>query len=293
MSVGYVLKEGFAGLNRAKLAAATSVFSLFIAVLLIAVLFRIGFNAYELANVIKQQIEVEVFLEDLNEPEIQNFRNILLQKPGISEISYISKDSASAVFQQEFGLGAESLSQLDFLPASYRITMSDDLTVAQVDSIVQEIRTFDQVDDVRFNLALLETIESRTETLVTAGVVVGLFILLVAIILVFNTIRLTIYAKRDLIRAMKLVGATNAFIRRPFLVEGILQGLIAGGLATLTVYAIFEWVIPEFVPQIGILSWPFGRWYYLVGGTILLAIILGWWGSRLAARKFIKDASVG
>src|SRR5690625_6352349 len=78
---------------------------------------------------------------------------------------------------------------------------------------------WDEVEDVRFNLDLLETIEERTETFLIAGASIGVFILLVAIILVFNTIRLTIYAKRDLIRAMKLVGATNAFIRRPFLVE--------------------------------------------------------------------------
>src|SRR5690625_7805048 len=78
---------------------------------------------------------------------------------------------------------------------------------------------WEEVEDVRFNLDLLETIEERTETFLIAGASIGVFILLVAIILVFNTIRLTIYAKRDLIRAMKLVGATNAFIRRPFLVE--------------------------------------------------------------------------
>lgn len=292
MSVGYILKEGFAGLNRAKLAAATSVFSLFIAVLLIAVLFRLGFNAYELANVIKQQVEVEVFLNEAGEEDADNFGNLLLEKPGISEIAYISNDSASTVFQQEFGMGAESLSQLNFLPASYRVTMDEELSVAQIDSIVQEIKFFEQVDDVRFNLALLEVIENRTETVIFAGSAIGLFILLVAIILVFNTIRLTIYAKRDLIRAMKLVGATNAFIRRPFLVEGVLQGIIAGGLATMVIYILFAWVIPEFVPQVGVLSWPFGQWYYLVGGSITLAMLLGWWGSRLAARKFIKDASI-
>lgn len=292
MSAGYILKEGFAGLNRAKLAAATSVFSLFIAVLLIAVLFRLGFNAYELANVIKQQVEVEVFLNDAGEEDADNFGDLLLQKPGISGIAYISKDSASAVFQQEFGMGAESLSQLNFLPASYRVTMDEELSVAQIDSIVQEIKVFEQVDEVRFNLALLEMIENRTETVIFAGSAIGLFILLVAIILVFNTIRLTIYAKRDLIRAMKLVGATNAFIRRPFLVEGVLQGLIAGGFATVVMYALFSWIIPEFVPQAGVLSWPFGQWYYLVAGSITLAILLGWWGSRLAARKFIKDASI-
>lgn len=292
MSAGYVLKEGFTGLGRAKLAAFTSMFSLFIAVLLIAALFRIGYNAYEVAQVIRQQVEVEVFLTEMNETETREIETMLVQKPEVSGLTYISKDSASQVFQQEFGLGSESIAQLDFLPASFRVVISDEYNVAQVDSLVQEIRSYDGIDEVRFNLALLETIERRTETVLLAGAAVGLFILFVAMILVFNTIRLTIYAKRGLIRAMKLVGATNSFIRRPFLVEGILQGFLAGGFACIVIYAAFEWIVPYFIPQIGILSWPFGTWYYLVGGTLFLAMFMGWWGSRWAARKFIRDTRV-
>ena len=292
MSLGYVIKEGFAGLGRARLAAFTSMFSLFIAVLLIGVLFRIGYNAYEVSQLIRQQVEVEIFLQDLDESATNEMENLLLSKPEVEGLTYISSDSASRVFQQEFGMGAESIADLNFLPASFRVVMSDNYNVTQIDSLVQEFRTYEGVDEVRFNLALLEIIESRTEMLVLAGAGIGLFILFVAMILVFNTIRLTIYAKRDLIRAMKLVGATNSFIRRPFLVEGVLQGVIAGGFASLVIYFMFEWLVPRFIPQIGVLSWPMGRWYYLVGGTILLAIIMGWWGSRWAARKFIRDARV-
>lgn len=292
MSVGYVLKEGFAGLGRARLAALTSMFSLFIAVLLIGVLFRLGYNAYEVTQLLNEQVEVEVFLEDLNATDTQLMEGRLMENPGITGLSYISKDSAAQVFQQEFGTGAETISSLDFLPASFRLAISEDYTVTQVDSLVQEINMYEGVDEVRFNMALLQMIESRTETLFLVGGAIGIFILLVAMILVFNTIRLTIYAKRDLIKAMKLVGATNAFIRRPFLVEGILQGLIAGGFAAAIIYSLFHWAIPYFMPQIGVLSWPFGRWYYLISGVVLLAILLGWWGSRWAARKFIKDMGV-
>lgn len=292
MSVGYVVKEGFAGLGRAKLAAFTSIFSLFIAVLLIGVLLRIGYNAYEVSQLIRQQVEVEVFLETLNQTSTRQLENRLSQKQEIAGIAYISSDSASKIFQQEFGLGSESIADLNFLPASFRITMSDEYNVVQIDSLVQEIRTYDGVDEVRFNLALLQTIEARTETLFIVGSALGSFILLVAMILVFNTIRLTIYAKRDLIRAMKLVGATNAFIRRPFLIEGVLQGLIAGTFASVSIYLLFEYLVPHFIPQIGVLSWPFGKWYFLIGGTVAIAMTMGWLGSRWAAFKFIRDTKV-
>lgn len=290
MSAGYILKEGFAGLGRAKLAAATSIFSLFIAVLLVAVLFRVGYNAYELAAVLQQQVEVELFLEDETDRAAMEER--LGSQQEIASFSYISQDSAAAVFQQEFGVGSESIASLNFLPASFRLVVQDVLSVSQVDSVARIMNGWEEVQDVRFNLDLLETIEERTETFLMAGAGIGVFILLVAIILVFNTIRLTIYAKRDLIRAMKLVGATNAFIRRPFLVEGVLQGLIAGSAAVVAVYGIFEVGIVYFVPQAAELSWPYGSLYWMAAGVMLLSVLLGWWGSRLAARRFIKSAEV-
>ncbi len=292
MSVGYLIKEGLAGLSRARLAAFTSIFSLFLAVLLIGVLSRIGFNAYEVSQMLREQVEVEVFLDDLDTQSTNELRNGIESARFVEELTYISRDSASKVFQQEFGMGGEALADLNFLPASFRLKMSDDASVSQIDSVAQSFGNLNGVDEVRFNLALLQLLETRTDQLAMGGAALGIFILFIAMILVFNTIRLTIYAKRDLIRAMKLVGATNGFIRRPFLVEGIVQGLIAGSAAAGIIYLLFDWLIPQNISQLGVLSWPFGRWYFLIGGIILLAIIMGWLGSRWAARKFIKNTSV-
>ena len=292
MSLGYVLKEGVAGLNRARLAAFTSVFSLFVAVLLVGVLSRVGYNAYEVIQILKQQVEVEVFLQNIDDRTSQEIRERIERETIVSELSYISRDSASKIFQQDFGIGSDALADLQFLPASFKVKIADNAEIAQIDSLVQQVSGFRGVDEVRFNQALLQTLESRTETLFIIGGAIGAFILFVAMVLVFNTIRLTIYAKRDLIRAMKLVGATNSFIRRPFLVEGMMQGVIAGTVAAAIVFGLFEWIVPQVVPQLGVLSWPFGRWYFLMGAILLLSILMGWWGSRWAARKFIRETKV-
>jgi len=292
MSLGYVLKEGVAGLNRARLAAFTSVFSLFVAVLLVGVLSRVGYNAYEVMQILKQQVEVEVFLQNIDDRTSQEIRERIESESIVAELSYISRDSASKIFQQDFGIGSDALADLQFLPASYKVKIVEDAEITQIDSLVQQVSSFSGVDEVRFNQALLQTLESRTETLFVIGGAIGAFILFVAMVLVFNTIRLTIYAKRDLIRAMKLVGATNSFIRRPFLVEGMMQGVIAGTAAAFIIFGLFEWVVPQFVPQLGVLSWPFGRWYFLMGAILLLSILMGWWGSRWAARKFIRETKV-
>jgi cell division transport system permease protein len=292
MSIRYVLKEGIAGLDRARLAAFTSIFSLFVAVLLIGVLTRVGYNAYEVSQLLRQQVEVEVFLQNIDDQTIREIESRIKNSPIVAELTYISRDSASKIFQEDFGIGAEAIAELNFLPASYRIIISDDSNVAEIDLLVQEISGYSGVDEVRFNQALLQMLESRTEVLMAIGGAIGIFILFVAMILVFNTIRLTIYAKRDLIRAMKLVGATNSFIRRPFLMEGVIQGVIAGTFAAAIILVIFQLIVPGLVPQIGVLSWPFGRWYYLIGGIILLAVVMGWWGSSWAAKKFIRETKV-
>lgn len=292
MSIGYVIKEGIAGLKRARLASFTSTFSLFVAVLLLGTLARVAYNAYEVAQSLQKSIDVEVFLEDLDQRTIDELGNNLSDQEMVEDVAYISKDSAAAIFKEEFGSGGSSLADLKFLPASFKLKISPDADIRQVDSLVAAIGEYRGVDEVEFNQQLLDLMQTRFRTVAIAGSGLGILILLVSLILVFNTIRLTIYAKRGLIKAMKLVGATNSFIRRPFVVEGVIQGLAAGTLATALTFVIFQYLLPEYIPQFGILGWPFGRWYYLSGAMILLAIMMGYWGSQWAARKFIRETSI-
>jgi len=292
MSLGYVIKEGMAGLRRARLASFTSTFSLFIAVLLLGTLARVSYNAYEVAQSLQKSIEVEVFLQDLDERTLEQLRNELTDQPLIEELTFISKDSAAAIFREEFGSGGSSLADLKFLPASFKLQITSEAEIEQVDSLVTAIAEYRGVDEVEFNQQLLDMMQTRFQTVALAGSGLGILILLASLILVFNTIRLTIYAKRGLIKAMKLVGATNSFIRRPFVVEGVIQGFVAGLLATALTFVIFHYLLPAYLPQFGVLGWPFGRWYYLTGAMMLLSIMMGFWGSQWAARRFIKETSI-
>lgn len=292
MNLEYIIKEGVAGFKRARLASFTSVFSLFIAVLLLGVLARVSYNAYTIAQSLKKSIDVEVFLMDLDERTTRELKSKLDEQPLVKEISYISKDSAAAIFEKEFGMGGSSLAELKFLPASFRLKINSEAPLDTVNALVKEIGNYRGVDDVRFNRQLLQLLQSRFQTVATAGGGLGILILLAALVLVFNTIRLTIYAKRGLIKAMKLVGATNAFIRRPFVFEGVIQGLLAGFVSVLVMYLSFQYIIPQYIPQFGVLEWPFDRWYYLCGSMILLSALMGFLGSQWAAHRFIKETSI-
>ncbi len=292
MSLKYVFKEGLAGIKRAKLAASTSIFSLFVAILLLGILSRVAYNVYAQAMSIKDLIEVEVFLFDVDEETKNRIESSLTNREIVLSITYISKDSASAVMKRDFGPGVEELVDLNFLPASFRLKVDTEAGVPQIETLVSSIRNLRGVDEVQYNEGLLRIMESNLNMLSLIGGGIGLLILLASVILVYNTIRLTIYAKRELIRAMKLVGATNGFIRSPFIVEGIIQGVVAGTLSVLSVIFIFEFIIPIYLPEMGSLSWPFGQWYFLIGAMFGLSVLMGWWGSRLAARKFIEETYI-
>ncbi len=291
MNLKYIVKEGVAGIKRAKLAATTSIFSLFVAILLLGILTRIFYNVYTQAMGLKE-IEIEVFIFDMDERSTDEVRNQIMKEELVEGISYISKDSASAVAAKDLGAGVEDLIELNFFPASFKVQVNTDSGADMVESLASRFQNIRGVDEVKYNAALLRVLESNLSVFSLMGAGIGILILLAAVILVYNTIRLTIYAKKDLIRAMKLVGATNKFIRSPFIVEGVIQGTIAGSLAILCVKGVSEFFIPIYLPNIGIIAWPFGRWYFLVSAMLGLSIIMGWWGSRLASRKFIAETYI-
>jgi cell division transport system permease protein len=292
MSMFYIIREGYSGFKRTPLATFTAVIALTVSIILIGILARFYYSAYEIGTTIRNDIDMEVFLEDVNDQRLRAIRSELTAIPIVGEVSYISKDSAAAVFRDLFGAEGTSLADLNFLPASFRIKPVQNVEVDTLAYYVAQIERIRGVDEVSFNLDLLKIIDQRLDTVLLVGAGIGGLILITALILVFNTIRLTIYAKRPIIRAMKLVGATNSFIRSPFLMEGVLQGLIASVLGIGVIWLFFNRLIPFFIPQFGVLPWPGGRWYYLILGLVLLSVVMGYIGSRWAARKFIRDSNI-
>jgi cell division transport system permease protein len=172
------------------------------------------------------------------------------------------------------------------LPASIRIEVAP--TYANPDSMSQmasSIGSWRSVDEVVFNRDLLVRVAQNRRLISAIGVALGIVVLLASVFLVANTIRLTIYARRLLIRTMKLVGATDRFVRRPFLVEGILQGLMGGAVASGVVWGGYR----LFLYQMNEGPVPFFLEFSLIGGLVVAGMLLGWVGSYFAARRFIQN----
>ena len=287
----YSVREGLSGFRRAKFAAVASTSAMAVALVLIGLFILLSYQAQQVSTWLRQRVgELEIFLEEVEEPMAQAIHRRANAMPGVDETEYVSKAEAVAIFEREFGEGAEVFADAPFLPASIKVRVEP--AYANPDSLqrlVDEFSSWNRVDDVVFNEPLLVKVQRNLRLLTLGGLTLGILVVLASVFLVANTIRLTIYARRLLIRTMKLVGATDAFIRRPFIVEGVVQGLLAGVLSLGLLWGLFL-LMQGYLPQFGAEGW--FPMVMLAVGMLMLGLVLGWLGSYFSVRRFIRNVAL-
>jgi len=292
MSLRYTLREGLAGLQRARFASMAAISAMTVALVLIGLFTAVGYHAHQITNWLRQRVgEIEIFLkDDVDESLAQALYARVRSLPGVTEARYISREEAQRIFLEEFGEGGEVFLDEPFLPASIRVRFEPSL--ANPDTLARLatwLSSWNHVDEVVFNQPLLVKVQQNLRLITLTGLALGLLVMLAAVFLVANTIRLTVYARRLLIRTMKLVGATDAFIRRPFVVEGMVQGALAGLLAAFVVGVTYRLAM-GYLPQLSHSQHAFLA--ILLGGLVFYGIVLGWFGAAWAARRFIRQVSL-
>ncbi len=290
MSLAYSIKEGLAGFRRAKFAFVAATSATAVALVLIGMFVLLSYQAQQVTTWLRQRVgELEIFIEDVEEPIAVAIDARAAITPGVDETEYISKEQAREIFRTEFGEGSEIFLDEPFLPASVRVRVEP--AYANPDSLqrlVDEFITWNRVSEVVFNQPLLVRVQQNLRLLTTSGLLLGLLVVLAALFLVGNTIRLTIYARRLLIRTMKLVGATDSFIQQPFIVEGVAQGVVAGGIASVVVWLLYG-VMASYLPQLSVSFWALLMLAFFITGA---GAFLGWAGSFFAVRRFIKKVAL-
>lgn len=291
MNVSYILREGLSGFRRAKLSTTISILTVTISLTLLGIFAIITKNAAALVETIRNRVELEAFLtEPLKASDVDSIRERILNLDGVRSVVFISKEDAAKIFKEEFGEDIHRILDFNPLPPSFKISLKEGFRTAEKAGEVQkEILEIKGVEEVIYRKALLEFIDQRSRmfSLLTLGL--GTLITLSAIFLVSNTIRLAIYAKRQIIQTMKLVGATYSFVRLPFLLEGFIQGLLGGVIASGLIYFLIEIVLLKFAAELtDILSTDL----YLYGALILFGTVLGLLGSIFSIRKFIGESVI-
>ena len=292
MQIRYVIREGFSGFKRAKLSTFAAVFTICVSLLLLSSFAILFLNGQQVINSLREKVEMEAFLSDqLSNDNILEAKGMIEMLDGIREVRFVSKDEAAKIFKEEFGEDIMKILNFNPLPASFKIYLKDGYkTSAMAEQIYRQIVSIKGVDDVIYRKQLLELLDQRAMIFLWITFGVGVIITISSLILVANTIRLAIYAKRKIIQTMKLIGATRGFIRTPFLLEGFLQGLIGGiisaGILFFTLAYLEQWLTLEMSELVQ--AKPY---YYAI--VVCAGSLLGLFGSMISIRRFIGENVVG
>ena len=292
MSFAYTLRESASGFQRAKLSSLLSVATISISLILVGLFAAVTINASRLIDTLRSRLDMEAFLtEPVTDDEVTGLQSRIIRLEGIDTVVFISKDEAMKIFKQETGDDITKVLDFNPLPPSFKITLKEPYrTSAKTLVIVDRIRAIPGVDTVLYRRVLLEIIDKRAASVNKVMLGLGIAVSLMAIFLVANTIRLAITSKRRLIRTMELVGATRGFIRRPFIIEGIVQGFFGGLAASGLMLLLFEYatklVSEEFAPYLRMPA----LFYLAVVGT---GMVLGLAGSLISVIRFVRPAAAG
>lgn len=269
-------------------------------------LFIVGFFAiivYDIQGImssIKSQVELRVYLKDNISEELKEYiEHEIISWEETESVEYVSKDIALERFKKQME-GSNILKEIDGnpLPASFDITLNNPEKIDQV-----ELRFYDRdgnfiegVDDVIYERKVVKPLFSITAIIGTIAFLIIIVLLLAAIVLIFNTIRLSIYTRRKEIEVMKLVGATNWFVRIPFLFEGFFEGFIGSIISIILLFFIGNFLLIKGeraivdimrIKELAIVG-SGNVMLYVYVGVLVLGGLIGILSSVIALRRYVK-----
>ncbi len=283
----FLLKEGFGGLFRARFASMVAVATVAISLVLIGFFLVVTINLGRLFENLRSRVELEVFLDDsFDSLRIEELEEQIQRFEGVETVTFISKEQAVAEFKQLFqGQEEDYFETLGFnpLPASFRIKLTESYRSSTgAEKVFRYLSTLDGIreEDIVYRREFLVLLEKYFEIALVVDLVIGAIVCLSALLLVSNNVRLIILSKQKVIETMKLVGATQRFIRIPLFIQGVTQGFIGGLFAALFLYGLIKLAAVE-LPGYVKVSWELYPLLVLSGGLLGLA------GSYSAVRRHL------
>jgi cell division transport system permease protein len=234
------------------------------------------------------QVVVQVMIaDDVEEQDAQLLKKHLEGEPYTAEASYLSKEEAAALMQEE--LGEEFVDFLGYnpLPASIDIHIKPEFSDEnKIADIVKELEKNTAVNEVVFQHDLLKQMNANLSKWSLGISLIGMVLLIIAIVLIVNTIQLAIFSQRFLIKSMQLVGATHWFIQKPFLRRGLWFGFLASVLSLAIIFMLLYAFQSDLQDMINILQEKL-RLLVLIGGVLLIGLFLSGIATVYAVNRFI------
>ena len=290
----YLIKEGYENLKKHG-SKTFSTMLIICATMLVLGIFMILFtNVNKNVETVKVEQGIQAFIEDTaTDADIEYIKDAIKKIDGVGEIRYISKDEAyedaKNVFKdQEYFL--EGLDKVQIFPASYVVKFAD---IEKADNIKSQIEKIDGIYKVKYNSSTINAVISISKIVNIFLLGIGVVWLVVSIFIISNTIKLAVYSNKREIFIMRYIGATNKFIKKPFVIEGAIMGIVSA-LISFMLISIAYVVIYARIPKVGSSLGVFGfipytsLWWMILAIYIVLGLFIGILGSSISIKKYLK-----
>lgn len=295
MRTGYFLKRALRNIRQSPVLSLASVGTVAVALALLAFFAIAVLNVQQLSASWGENLAVVAYLDNVPEQKIvQSWIKEIEAYPEVGEVTFVSRKAALERFSQRLGDDADLIEGLgeEVLPASLEISLAEESrNKSTLDSVVERLRTDQRFSDLQYGQGWLEKLEAFLLLLRVSGSALGGFLVFAALVIVANTIKLTLYARQDELEAMAMVGGTSLFIKLPYLVEGALQGLL-GGIAALGLsFLVFQVLLQRTLGSLLLIT-GIDRIHFLPPIWQLALVVaggfIGLMGSLFALRKFVR-----
>lgn len=284
------LRQAVQSITRSGLMSLASLATVSVSLLVLAVVACVAVNLNLMARELESQLEIRAFLRDgVNPAARQALIEQIQALEGVRSVTFISKEQGLAMMRERLGEQRWILEELEEnpLPDSLKIELADP---HQVVAVAEKVAAFPQVEKVRYGQGVAEKLLAVTRAIRIAGLAMVLLLMVATVFTLANTIRLAVEARRREIAIMKLVGATDWFIRRPFVMAGILLGMVGAALAAGLVYMGYQYLVRFLVTNLPFVpvAPPAELMQPLGSGLLALGALLGMVGSWISLRRYLR-----
>ena len=287
----YFIKEALSSLKRNGLMSFASVTTVALSLLILGMFLVMVLNLNNMASTLESQVQISVYLQDgLTDLEMREVGTRITKIPGVVQVNFVGKEEAMSRFKERLGEQQgllNALGETNPLPNAFEVKVDK---TERVKAAAQAMMQFKGVENAKFGQEVVEQLFALTKMVRIFGLIIIVFLALAALFIISNTIRITVFARRKEIGIMKYVGATNWFIRWPFLLEGMMLGFGGALVAVLFLNETYGILIHQVYESLAFLPL-IPQYPFITNISVVLLVtgtVIGALGSTISLRRYMR-----
>lgn len=287
--IAYLFSEGIKNILRHKVTALSAIVSLSISLYIIGLLFLGEGNTYKILQYFRSKYKIEVFFDqEIGNEEAVGLIHKIKKIKGIRNVTIIEKEDAVRIFKDQFGENIVDVLGYNPLPVSAVVNLERNKKESiNVEPIIKSMRNIKQINKIRYQGSLISKIERNFKKVTDRLPIISLTITMIALLIIYNTIKLSIYSRKESIKTLELIGASRLFVKLPFIIEGIFLGLFSIAIVIPSLLLTVE-ALNYFIANFSSLNISLGIDLSVFSKLILMTIFITFFGSYRASSSFLK-----